>query len=84
MFYEYKSRSISDVTDITGNSRFSLLDGKLFYYVGEDIVCRDIENGSITTMSDMTDVPTACTDKYLIQYNSLTIELFDFNGEKVV
>ena len=70
--------------DITENNHFSLLDGKLFHYADGNIVCRDIEKGSITTMSDMTDVPTAYTDKYLIQYNSLTIELFDFNGEKVI
>ena len=84
MSYEHKSGSISEVTDITENNHFSLLDGKIFHYADGNIVCRDIEKGSITTMSDMTDVPTAYTDKYLIQYNSLTIELFDFNGEKVI
>lgn len=81
--YNHADKTINEVTEIDPPFQFVILGDALYYFLDESIYCINIITNERSLMVDMTSLPIAQTDTYLIQTSGSQPELFDCNGKAV-
>lgn len=83
MAYNHADKTVDEVIEIDPPFQFVILGDALYYFLEESVYCMNINTNEQSQMVDMTSLPIAQTDTYLIQTSDSQLKLFDYNGKLV-